>query len=100
VRGRTDWSYTRASWYGYAPTACYDARGRHRFPRGLTLWTAHKTLPCGTIVEVAYGGRVIRVAVWDRGPYVDGRALDLSRAAFAALADPSMGVLSVRWRLM
>src|SRR5260221_2650101 len=94
------WNVTRASWYAERPTACYDSRGRHPFPRSLTLWTAHKTLPCGTVITVRFGNRTIRVAVLDRGPYVAGRDLDLSRAAFAYFASPDIvGVLFVRWRV-
>ena len=94
------WSTTRASWYDIEPSACWDKRGRHPFPAGTRRWTAHKTLPCGTIIEIeGPSGTRIRVPILDRGPYVAGRALDLSKAAFAALASPSRGVLEVKWRV-
>ena len=41
---------------------------------------AHLTLPCGTPLTLTYGGRWLTVPVIDRGPYVAGRALDLSSA--------------------
>ncbi len=89
---------TIASWYGERPAACYDARGRHRFPSGLSMWTAHRTLPCGTIVEIVGPAGVIRVPVYDRGPYVGGRSLDLSVAAFrAACGSTSKGVCRVAY---
>jgi rare lipoprotein A len=44
------------------------------------LGVAHKTLPCGSKVTLRHRGRVIRVAVIDRGPYVGGREYDLTEA--------------------
>jgi len=38
------------------------------------------------------------VTVTDRGPYIAGRVLDLSEAAFAALAPVGAGVIEVSWR--
>jgi rare lipoprotein A len=48
---------------------------------------AHKTLPCGTLVRVedTHTGKSVTAAVTDRGPYVRGRVVDLSWAAFAEL---------------
>ena len=40
-------------------------------------------------------GKSVTVRINDRGPYIDGRCLDLSRAAFAAIATLGQGVLSV-----
>jgi rare lipoprotein A len=50
-----------------------------------TLGVANKTLPCGTLVTLRYGGRTIRVPVVDRGPYVAGREFDLTEATKHAL---------------
>jgi hypothetical protein len=50
-----------------------------------TLGVANKTLPCGTLVTLRYGGRSVRVPVIDRGPYVSGREYDLTVATKAAL---------------
>jgi rare lipoprotein A len=44
------------------------------------LGVAHKTLPCGTKVTLRHRGRVVRVRVIDRGPYVGGREYDLTEA--------------------
>ncbi len=64
------------SWYGpgfYGKrTACGLA-----FTTTL-LGVAHRSLPCGTLVEFKYNGRSITVPVVDRGPYVAGRQWDLS----------------------
>jgi rare lipoprotein A len=50
-------------------------------PNAMTA--AHKTLPLGSVVKVENQktGKVIRVTINDRGPYVRGRIIDLSKAA-------------------
>lgn len=59
---------------------------------------AHKTLPKGTVVRVTHtgNGRSTSCTVMDRGPYVEGRIIDLSEQTFAQLAPPSDGVIPVR----
>lgn len=61
---------------------------------------AHTTLPLPSIVEVTNlaNGRRVRVRLNDRGPFVDGRILDLSRAAAAELGFEREGVARVRVR--
>lgn len=56
---------------------------------------AHKTLPFGTIVKVTNldNGRSVNVVINDRGPYIKGRVLDLSRGAFRVIEDERKGVL-------
>ena len=69
--------YTVASWYDDAGnTAC----GFHA-----TYGVANKTLPCGTKVTFAYGGRTVTATVDDRGPYVAGREYDLNQNTAGAL---------------
>ena len=69
-----------ASWYGGGgTTACGGS-----LTSG-TLGVANKTLPCGTLVTLRYGGRTVTVPVIDRGPYVEGREYDLTEATKAAL---------------
>jgi hypothetical protein len=64
-----------ASWYGGGGSlACGGVL------TDSTLGVANKTLPCGTLVTLRYGGRTIRVPVIDRGPYVAGREFDLTLA--------------------
>jgi rare lipoprotein A len=41
-------------------------------------------------------GASITCEVGDRGPYVEGRILDLSKYAFSRLANPSSGLISVK----
>lgn len=63
---------------------------------------AHKTLPLPCIVEVTDldTGRKIRVRVNDRGPFVDGRIIDLSKAAAEQLGMARKGVARVRVRYL
>ena len=59
------------------------------------ITAAHRYLPHNTLVRVhdQDSGRSIVVRINDRGPYIDGRDMDLSRAAFQKLAPPSRGIL-------
>ena len=59
---------------------------------------AHRTLAFGTIVTVTNvaNGKRTTCRVGDRGPYIDGRVIDLSESKFAELAPLSEGVISVR----
>jgi peptidoglycan lytic transglycosylase len=68
----------RASWYGPGSYGARTACGQRLTP-GL-LGVAHKTLPCGTQIELLYGGRTVTVPVIDRGPYANGASFDLTKA--------------------
>jgi hypothetical protein len=69
-----------ASWYGGAGgLACGGSL------TSSTLGVANKTLPCGSLVTLRYGGHSIRVPVVDRGPFVAGREFDLTEATKDAL---------------
>jgi rare lipoprotein A (peptidoglycan hydrolase) len=57
------------------------------------LGVAHKTAPCGTLITFRYAGRVLRVPVIDRGPYIAGREWDLTGAAAGALGFPGLGYI-------
>ncbi|MBW3591178.1 MAG: septal ring lytic transglycosylase RlpA family protein [Actinobacteria bacterium] len=62
------------------------------------LMAAHKTLPFGTLVKVTNldNGKSVTVTIRDRGPYVDGRIIDLSDTAFKQIAPIGRGVANVR----
>jgi rare lipoprotein A (peptidoglycan hydrolase) len=81
-----------ASWYVAAggPIAC----GGDSYALGV----ANKTLPCGTRLEVCYTS-CVRAVVFDRGPYIEGRDLDLSGAVRDAIGFPD-GVATVRYRVL
>jgi rare lipoprotein A (peptidoglycan hydrolase) len=61
------------------------------------LTAAHKSLPFNTVVRVTNqsNGKTVDVRINDRGPFVAGRCIDLSRAAFTRIASTSAGVASV-----
>lgn len=83
-----------ASWYGpgfnglpTASGAIYDEN----------LYTcASKELPLGTILLVSHKGRSVLVLVNDRGPFVRGRVLDLSRAAKDAIGMGGLGYVTAQ----
>jgi rare lipoprotein A len=66
------------------------------------MTAAHKTLPFGTEVKVtnSSNGRSVTVRINDRGPFVKGRIIDLSRAAFSQIADLHRGVVKVEIRVV
>jgi rare lipoprotein A len=72
----------QASWYGGSFQGQRTANGEHFDTNDYTA--ASKTLSFGTRLRVCHAGCVI-VRVNDRGPYVGGRILDLSRAAANAI---------------
>jgi rare lipoprotein A len=59
---------------------------------------AHKTIPMGTVVTVTNvdTGKSTTCKVGDRGPFVEGRIVDLSPESFAQLAPLSAGVINVK----
>jgi len=67
-----------ASWYGPGLFGNKLGCGGRLSPGSLGV--AHKSLPCGTKVTFRHRGRVVRVRVIDRGPYVGGREYDLTAA--------------------
>ena len=63
---------------------------------------AHRTLPLGTWVRVTNVETGAWVDVWvnDRGPYIDGRIIDLSEAAAKAIGIAQKGLGNVRIDLL
>jgi rare lipoprotein A (peptidoglycan hydrolase) len=86
----TPYRMAGASWYGGTSmwgrsTACGQTL------RPSTIGVANKTLPCGTPVKFVWHGRSIVAPVIDRGPYIKGRAWDLTSAAAEALEFEGIG---------
>jgi rare lipoprotein A len=61
------------------------------------LTAAHKTLPFGTIVRVKNlsNGKTVKVRINDRGPFVSGRIIDLSKRAAKKLGIVQSGTAKV-----
>jgi rare lipoprotein A len=76
------------------------ASGERFNPSAMTA--AHKTLPLGSKVRVTNPntGESVTVRINDRGPYVGGRCLDLSAAAFSAIGNTSAGVMRVKYEVL
>jgi rare lipoprotein A len=89
-----------ASWYGHPYHGRPSSSGEIYDMEKLTA--AHRTLPFGTVVEVRNlaNGRTVQVRINDRGPFVDGRIIDLSRAAAVAIGMWGAGTAKVRIRVV
>lgn len=85
-----------ASWYGPGFHGKTTANGE-RFNQ-YAMTAAHKLLPLGTTVRVTHldNGRSILVRINDRGPFVEDRVIDLSRAAATRLQMMGTGTARVR----
>ncbi|MES2531164.1 MAG: septal ring lytic transglycosylase RlpA family protein [Pseudomonadota bacterium] len=84
-----------ASWYGIQFHQRRTASGE-RFDMG-ALTAAHKTLPFGSRVCVRslVNGREVMVRINDRGPFTEGRVIDLSRSAADAIGLLGLGIKQV-----
>ena len=86
----------KASWYGAdfhgRKTASGVPFNQHAFT------AAHRTLPLGTEVKVTSleTGRAVVVRINDRGPFIDGRIIDLSKRAASELGMEDAGVAPVK----
>ncbi|MGC5051337.1 septal ring lytic transglycosylase RlpA family protein [Micromonospora sp. DT48] len=76
------------------------ANGETFNPEAMTA--AHKTLPFDTKVRVINpaNGKSVTVRINDRGPFIEGRCLDLARAAFAEIASLDLGHIEVRYEVL
>ncbi len=89
-----------ASWYGAEFDGRPTANGETFDMNGVTA--AHKTLPLPSVVRVTNleNGRSIIVRVNDRGPFVHGRIIDLSRRGAQLLGFERAGTAKVRVEIM
>jgi rare lipoprotein A (peptidoglycan hydrolase) len=85
-----------ASWYGPAQDGKETASGETFDQNELTA--AHRTLPLGTkaVVTNLETGKSVTVRINDRGPFVKGRKIDLSRAAARKIGMTKKGVTKVK----
>ncbi len=96
----TPWTESgMASWYGAEFQGRATASGEAFDPTQLSA--AHRTLPFGTLVKVlnTANGQSVVVRINDRGPFVSGRIIDLSKAAADKLGYGSAGTIMVNLSL-
>lgn len=85
-----------ASWYGKDFHGKSTSNGERYNMYGMTA--AHKTLPLGTIVRVTNrnNGKTIVVRVNDRGPFISGRIIDLTKTGAEKIGMLAAGTAPVR----
>ncbi len=86
-----------ASWYSLP--ANITANGEQMDPGAMTA--AHRSLPFGTkvLVENLSNGRFVVVRINDRGPFIGGRIIDLSKGAAASIGMVDSGIAKVRVKI-
>lgn len=86
----------KASYQGTATAGLPTASGEPYNPNAMTA--ASKTLPLGTVVKVTNpaNGKSVNVRINDRGPFVPGRSLDLSKHAAEKLGVTEKGVVRLK----
>ena len=89
-----------ASYYAMKFQHRKTASGEHLDNQSMTA--AHRTLPFGTQVMVKNlaNGKSVRVRINDRGPFVKGRIIDLTRTAFSRIASLDTGLAKVEIRVV
>jgi len=80
----------KASWYGPGFHGRTTASGTRYDQAGLTC--AHRTFPFGTVLVVEYRGKRVTCVVTDRGPFIEGRDIDLSKGVADAVGLTRRGV--------
>jgi rare lipoprotein A len=89
-----------ASWYGNPYHGRRAANGETYDMEQMTA--AHRTLAFGAIVRVTSqtNGRTVEVRITDRGPFIDDRIIDLSRAAARSIDMIGPGIMKVKLQVI
>lgn len=89
-----------ASWYGHPYHGRASASGEIYDMEQMTA--AHRTLPFGTMVRVhdLDNQKTVDVRINDRGPFVDGRIIDLSHAAARSIEMIGPGIARVQLEIL
>ena len=92
--------YGKASFYANMFQGRKTANGQI-FDQG-KLTAAHRTLAFGTKVKVTNvsNNKSVIVTVNDRGPFIRGRIIDLSKSAFKVIGNTRSGVLKVKMEIL
>ncbi|MGI6485650.1 MAG: septal ring lytic transglycosylase RlpA family protein [Tepidanaerobacteraceae bacterium] len=98
--GRARRLFGRASWYGPGFHGKVTASGEIFDQNAMTA--AHKELKLGTLMRVTNleNGKSAVVTINDRGPYIEGRHLDVSRAAAQKLGMIEAGIVNVKMEIL
>ena len=88
-----------ASWYGDWEERAGNRTANGEIFRKDGFTVAHRTLPFGTvlIIENTMNGRMVPAVVNDRGPYIDGRSIDLTEGLAKRLGFIERGLVEVRY---
>jgi rare lipoprotein A len=88
-----------ASWYGDWEERAGNRTANGEIFRKDGFTVAHRTLPFGTvlIIENTMNGRMVPAVVNDRGPYIDGRSMDLTEGLARRLGFIERGLVEVRY---
>ncbi|QUB96303.1 septal ring lytic transglycosylase RlpA family protein [Leptotrichia sp. oral taxon 218] len=89
-----------ASFYSKSLNGSKTSNGERHVSTAMVA--AHKSLPFGTKVKVTNlnNGKSVIVRINDRGPFVKGRVIDLSYAAFSQIESPGKGVTKVELQVL
>lgn len=91
----------KASWYGGNDGYHGKRTASGEIFNHNQLTAAHKTLKFGTKLCVTNqaNGKTVTIKITDRGPFTPGRSIDLSKAAFQAIAPLGAGVINVSYKV-
>ena len=98
---KVDTEHGHASWYEIKCNGgTHTASGKKLNDWAMTA--AHKTLPMGTKVRVTNkkNGRSVVVTITDRGPYIKGRIIDVTKGVAHKLKFISSGVVPVKVEIL
>ena len=89
-----------ASFYSKSLNGSKTSNGERHVSTAMVA--AHKSLPFGTKVKVTNlnNGKSVIVRINDRGPFVKGRVIDLSYAAFSQIESPGKGLTKVELQVL
>ncbi|MCH3924921.1 MAG: hypothetical protein LKE27_00305 [Atopobiaceae bacterium] len=91
-----DYTYVEASMYGEGDGLMYGTTASGDTLTPTSMGVAMKTMPLGTIIEIAYNGRTVTAVVNDRGPYSGNRQIDMQPAVASALGFSGVGTVGYR----
>ncbi len=88
--------FGKASYYAMKYQSRKTASGERLNQYSFTA--SHRTLPFGTRVKVTNvkNNKSIKVTINDRGPFVKGRVIDLTRSAFSSIGNLKSGLINVK----